>query len=50
MNRIKPLSVLMAAALLLSGCASVYTADELAKRSEDKFGKTLCIACAKRQG
>ena len=31
MNRIKPLSVLMAAALLLSGCASVYTADELAK-------------------
>ena len=29
---------------------SITTADELAKRSEDKFGKKLCIACAKRQG
>ena len=31
MNRLKPLSALLGAALILSGCSSVYTADELAR-------------------
>ena len=31
MNRLKPLSALLGAALILSGCSSVDTADELAR-------------------